>query len=1049
VERGRTTRRVLGSVEVERSELGAAESTRRNLQAIRSTIFGVTKRRESIVKGEGATPATGVGVSAGHSMAREVDPFVRLEKSGKILRPPFDPLLLAVLPENSTEVGPAVDAMAVNCEGFGWRLDPRIPVTEATPVEILEALARERVAAENFFAGACQDENGFDDLRDKLRRDFETTGMFYVEFLETPGVGDLDGLNHLPSWTMRLGRLDHDRTEYVARRVVKDVRLVSIPSQVDVPEVGPDLVPGEGDVEGREAIRKQRYEEQVSYEIVEETRWKRFRRYVQKHEGSTTWFKELGDPRLIDCRNGEVVDREKLVESHGDGAKVEPRFTLAGDAIVVAEGTSGFPVRLAANPVKHLDLYSTRSSYGLPRYIGNLFSIFGSRAADEINYVTFKNQNVPNLVVSVSNGQLTQESADRIEEFLETIQSDDNYSKILLLEAEPVMEGMRDPGTVRIEIKPLTKEQHADALFVNYQNNNDERTRRSWRFPPIFVGKCHSDDTEFLTESGWKRFDDVLPNDVLGTQSPDGSLEYQEPSARHAYEYDGELLHLKNRGVDALVTPNHRMKVRALSAPDRTTKDWDLVEAADLASIRGRVDGRVEVPVSAKWDGEERATFTIPPNLRKNARDPDAPSNNARRDCERRERWLRENDAREVSMDAFLRFLGYFVSEGSTTESRGPLGIGQNRGAVAEKILAAFREIGFCDPTVVEGRPGELGISVSHVGLWEWLRENCGRNSAEKRVPTWLLGLSRRQLKIFLDCYVEGDGSRPLLGSVGSFGSSTVSSKLSDQLQEICFKLGMASTVRVEEPTLANCQCKYVLYAHFDESHSVKVEGQISRVTYRGRVVCFSVPNGTLVTRRGGRILVSGNSEDFTGKTIDASRRLGDEQVFGPERHRFDRFWTRWILVEGLGIVWSTFRSNSPDVAENADLVKLMAQGEKTGGLTPRIARQIIGRVVNTDLGEVDSDFLNPDQPFSLTLAQLMKSDSATAAEGGGESTSQGRAGIQVGGGDRDRDAEAGSFEDDAVERLAGMLRAEVAARFGGFVPTSFLDDDLEEEDDE
>lgn len=675
---GTETRKVLAEVDVERPTDGApvAEVHRRNLRAIKATIFGLTKQRGATDRKRSglrkqAKPeepaAAGAGTSRGTSQERDVDPFSRLEKSGKIVRPPFDPLLLAVMPENSTEIGPAIDAMAINCEAFGWRLEPRIPVNEGTPLEVVKALAEERTLAENFFESACQDENGFDDLRDKLRRDFEATGMFYVEFLETPGSGALDGVNHLPAWTMRLGRKDAELTEYVAKKVRKRVRFVEVEPEVEPEAPGGGLLsePPEGEVEERSVVRKQRIEEQVAYELVEETRWKRFRRYVQKHEGKTTFFKELGDPRLIDCRSGEVVAREKLAEDHGDGAKREPRFTLRGDEIVIEpEGTRGFPVRWAANPVKHLDLYSTRSSYGLPRYIGNLFSIFGSRAADEINYVTFKNQNVPNLVVTVANGQLTDDSADRIDEFLEAIQGDDNYSKILVLEAEPVMEGMRDPGIVKIELKPLTKEQHSDAMFVNYQKNNDERTRRAWRFPPIFVGF----------------------------------------------------------------------------------------------------------------------------------------------------------------------------------------------------------------------------------------------------------------------------------------------------------------------------------------------------------------------------------SEDFTGKTIDASRRLADEQVFGPERTRFDRFWTRWVLLE-LGIVWSTFRSNSPNVAENADLVKLLAQGEKTGGLTPRISRKLIGRIINEDLGEVDPDVLDPDAPFSLTLAQLMKTDAASSAPGGGESTSQGRAGIQVGGGDRDRDLEAGSFDDDAVERLHVMLREEVAARFGGFVP--------------
>lgn len=349
----------------------------------------------------------------------------------------------------------------------------------------------------------------------------------------------------------------------------------------------------------------------------------------------------------------------------------------------IARGRVGFPVRSAANPVRHRRLYCTRSPYGLPRYTGHLFSIFGSRAAEEINFTTFKNNNIPSLAVTVSNGKLDDDSVERIEEFVEaSIQGDDNYSKFLLLEAEPVMEGMRDPGTVKIDIKPLTKEQHTDALFVNYQGANDERTRRAWRFPPVFVGK----------------------------------------------------------------------------------------------------------------------------------------------------------------------------------------------------------------------------------------------------------------------------------------------------------------------------------------------------------------------------------SEDFTGKTIEASRKLGEEQVFAPEREKVDRFLTRDVLLR-LGIIWSTFRSHSPNVAENSELVKLLASGEKTGGLTPRIARKLLGRVVNEDLGDVDADLLAPDQPFSLTLAHIMKTTSASDATGGGEPTSQGRSGLQVGGGERDRSLEparesAGGDPTDPFAGLAEMIRAEAAARFGGFVPPALdLGDEEAEED--
>lgn len=664
-------KRVLGVADLERPTRpsAAADVTRRNLRAVKATIFGLKGGRlQKRADGKPAEPApSGSGTSSGKTQAVEVDPFARLERSGAIIRPPFDPLLLAVMPENSTELGPAIDAMAVNCEAFGWRLEPRIPVSEDTPIDVLRTLAEEQATAENFFEGV---DGSFADLRDRCRRDFESGGNFFAEFVERPGSGELDSIQHLPAWTMRLGRLDQEFTEFEDRRVHRSVRLVESESELESSEV--DEVDPTVELRKRAGVRAE-----VSYELRTETRFKRFRRYVQKQQGLVTWFKELGDPRLIDRRNGEVVGRGKLTEAHGDGATEEPRFTLSAERIVIEPGVVGFPVRWSANPVKHLALYSTRSAYGLPRYVGNLFSIFGSRAADESNYVTFKNQNVPNLAITISNGQLTDETGDRIAEFLEEIQSDDNYSKVLVLEAEPVMEGMRDPGAVKIEIVPLSKEQHTDAMFVNYQGNNDERTRRAWRFPPVFVGV----------------------------------------------------------------------------------------------------------------------------------------------------------------------------------------------------------------------------------------------------------------------------------------------------------------------------------------------------------------------------------SDDFTGKTIDASRKLGDEQVFGPERARFDRFWTTYVLLR-LGIVWSTFRAHSPNVTENADLVRMLAQSEKTGGMTPRIARKVIGRVMNEDLGEVDPEILDPDAPMTLTLARMMKSTSASDAPGGGEPTSQGRAGLQVGDSERDRDAEGGSFEEDDVDRLRAALRAEAALRFGGFVPEAFFPDEEYSEDD-
>lgn len=647
----------------------AEEITRRNVNAIRSAIFGLRTP-------EVAEKAAGEGASAGEAKGLEPDPFVRLEKEGRVVPPPFDMLTLAVMPENNTELSPAIEAMSVNCEWFGWRTESRVPVTDRTPGKILRTLAEERVAAENFFENAFVEEDSIEEFRDKLRKDLEATGNFFVEFVEVPGTGELDSLNHLPAWMVRITRPDDDPTEYVDLRLEKMVRLRELEPEVGGPPAL-RLVGDEEVVEADTVVSKQGIlVEEVSFAVEEQTRFRRFRRFVQVREKKKVWFKELGDPRLISSKDGTVVSREDLERAHDEG-DVRPRYVLEADFLRIRTGTVGFPVAWAANPVRHKRLYSTRSPYGLPRYVGHLFAIFGSRAAEEINYATFKNNNIPSAVITVTNGQLTEESLERVQEFVEaTIASDDNYSKFLLLEAEPVMEGMRDPGSMKIEIKPLTSEQHTDALFVNYKGANDDSVRRAWRFPPIFVGK----------------------------------------------------------------------------------------------------------------------------------------------------------------------------------------------------------------------------------------------------------------------------------------------------------------------------------------------------------------------------------SDDYTGKTIEASRKLADEQVFSIERKRMDDFFTRDVLVRYLRLAWSLFRSNSPNVTENADLLRALVNGEKIGAMTPQIGRDVLSTIVNRDLGRVDGEKLDPHKPLTLTLAETMKAKAP--ATGGGEANSQGRTGSPApGDGSRDRDSEPGfDAEADAVERLAGLLRDEVSARFGGFVPPAYEDDG---EDDE
>ena len=409
----------------------AARGLKRNQSAVRAIVIPMPAEKRAPLKKQ-------LEDQTGQSKELPDDPFESLIKEGQVLESPFDLLTLSMLPEHSSELSQCIDAMVANIDGFGQRFIPRVKFDQdSMTTELAASAKKEKVFLENFFAYACLSDS-FISFRKKLRKDLETTGNAWFEVIR--GLdGRIQGFNHLPSYQMRLGVSDQKA------------------QLVDMPVLEMQL---DGSVEVK------------SIKV-----WRRFRCHAQSKATSfkgmimssgylMRWFKDFGDPRVYNNETGyEVTNPKELVS---------------------------MPDTLKANEVVHMKMYCARSPYGIPRYVGNLLAIFGDRASEEINYITFKNNNIPSMAMMVSNGQLTEATIKRIESFVEShIQGSDNYSKFLIIEAESGLEG-EDAGQVKVDLKPLTKEQHVDELFQQYSKNNQDKVRRAFRLPPIFVGR--SDD---------------------------------------------------------------------------------------------------------------------------------------------------------------------------------------------------------------------------------------------------------------------------------------------------------------------------------------------------------------------------------------------------------------------------------------------------------------------------------------------------------------------------------------------------------------------------
>lgn len=404
--------------------------------------------------------ATIYSSAQGESHIRPAEDLGGFYADNGIIPPYIEPLALVNLFDRSNALRPNVDAYMVNIEGFGHRLEPVIDceaddadeqIADAlileklfdgegapvvTPAEVaaekiqIAAAARvERMQLEMFFAQPTATLTMVE-LRSRLRQDLEVTGNAYIEVIRNAS-GQVSMLEHAQSITMRLRQLSPPVASEVKRRVSRvTVRPVEMPR-----------------------------------------RWRTFVQrltHTKSQQGwSVTYFKELGDPRVISADTGKVYRSVGELQAREKGGRV-------------------------ATEMLHIKIPHPRYAYGMPRWIGALMAVIGSRSSEEVNASYFDSKTIPPGFLCVSGGTLAKKSKEKIENYLnEHVQGREKFWSIIVIEAEgkimPQNPNARPPR-VQIQWVPMTKDQPQDALFQNYEERNTEKVGNQFRLPKLLRG---------------------------------------------------------------------------------------------------------------------------------------------------------------------------------------------------------------------------------------------------------------------------------------------------------------------------------------------------------------------------------------------------------------------------------------------------------------------------------------------------------------------------------------------------------------------------------
>ena len=354
---------------------------------------------------------------------------------------------------------------------------------------------------------------------------------------------------------------------------------------------------------------------------------------------------------------------------------------------------------------------------------------------------------------------------------------------------------------------------------------------------------CVSEDTEILTETGWKNYKDLKVNKdkVFSYNLKNSKINLNLLKKINVYNYNGELYQIKNSSIDGLFTTEHKVLVNVNKEKQINYKKINSWTGWELIPIKKLVKEKNKRLVKTKLAG---------------------------------------NFEGDLSIGKYKAgILGWLLTDGNIARENSPditisqsLSANKNKCKYLEKLLKGsgleFSKIihketinNFTNKpyTMVTFRllnGGNRGKIKGKNNNWikEWI-------DFKERTPKWkLLKLKNNELQELYKCIMMGDGTR-------NQELCTQNEKRINFFRVLCCLLGKRTSIGTKNQNNKNYHRTYI--SHKDTCNIQKED--IKKIKYQGKVWCPTTTDGTFIARRNETIFITGNSfaTHFHEKTND------------------------------------------------------------------------------------------------------------------------------------------------------------------------------------
>lgn len=189
-------------------------------------------------------------------------------------------------------------------------------------------------------------------------------------------------------------------------------------------------------------------------------RKKKFRKFRQNVAGKTVYFKEFGDPRIMDKRNGQYAN----------------------------ETDEQIDIDNQANEI--IDFKVGSMPYGEVRWIGQVLTVDGNRRAEVLNNAYFRKGRHTPLMILIKGGTLSDDAFEKLQNYMNEIEGESGQHSYLVLEVENNEVSAQFNGTEQpeVEIKDLASILQKAELFQEYQENGRKKVQSAFLLPDLYTG---------------------------------------------------------------------------------------------------------------------------------------------------------------------------------------------------------------------------------------------------------------------------------------------------------------------------------------------------------------------------------------------------------------------------------------------------------------------------------------------------------------------------------------------------------------------------------